>query len=69
MTFKIDQFYWDSNYGVMKHKGVKDGNLIFDRYTKSYDGWVEMGQRVNLDSEFQAKRNQAGRTRPILPPQ
>ena len=69
MTFKIDQFYMDSVYGTMKYLGVKDGNHLFDRYIKSYDGWLPMGQRVNLDPEFQDRRNEAGRTRQILPPQ
>ena len=68
MTLKIDQFFHDSNYGVMQFKGYKEGNLIFDRYEKGYDGWLPLGQRVNLDPGFQEKRFKAGRTRPILPP-
>jgi hypothetical protein len=31
MTLRIDQFFHDSNYGVMKFMGYKEGNLNFDR--------------------------------------
>jgi hypothetical protein len=62
MTFKIDQFYTDPTYGVVRFKGYKDGNLLFDRWEKSfvtsgrYSGWKEVGQRVNIDPRFQASR-------------
>jgi hypothetical protein len=69
MKLLIDQFFHDSNYGVMKFMGYKEGNLIFDRYEKTYgDKWLPLGQRVNLEPGFQAKRFEAGRTRPIPPP-
>ncbi len=76
MSYKIDQFYQDENYGVMKFVGYSPlGNLIFDRYEKSFivegpgSGWMPMGQRVNLEPGFQQMRHNAGRTREIPPPQ
>ena len=69
MKLAIDSFYFDKVYGTLKFKGYRDGKLIFDKYERSYDRWLEMGQRVNLDPEFQSKRANAGRTRPILPPE
>lgn len=75
MKLRIDQFYHDQVYGVMKFVGYNEGKLLFERYEKSqftkgpYSGWLPMGQRVNLDPDFQTKRFNAGRTRPILPPE
>jgi hypothetical protein len=75
MKLRIDQFYRDDNYGVMKFVGYSpDEKLMFERYEKSqftkgaYSGWLPMGQRVNLDPEFQQRRFKLGRTKPILPP-
>ena len=73
--FKIDQFYHDSVYGVVKFVGYKEGNLLFDRFEKSFEtggpraGWHPIGQRVNIDPKFQDSRLQKGNVRPILPPQ
>jgi hypothetical protein len=72
MIPKIDQFYLDSNYGVMKFVGYSpEGNLMFERFVKSYEdmGWLPMGQRVNLDPQFQTFRFKQNQTRPIPPPQ
>ncbi len=75
MKLKIDSFYHDSNYGVLKYRGIKDGKLLFEMFEKSFEtsgpraGWLHTGQRVNLDPSFHEKRIKAGRFRPILPPQ
>jgi hypothetical protein len=75
MTPKIDQFYNDSVFGIIKFIGYKGGNLIFDKYEKSFvergafSGWLPAGQRVNLEPEFQRRRFRAGNTKPIPPPQ
>ena len=75
MRPRIDQFFHDSVYGVVKFAGYKEGKLIFHPFERShftngpYSGWLPTGQRVNLDPEFQAKRFKEGRTRPILPPE
>jgi hypothetical protein len=75
MTFAIDSFYHDSNYGVIKFKGYKDGLLLFDRFEKSFvsfgvaSGWLLTGQRVNIREDFQLKRYKVGKVRPIPPPQ
>lgn len=75
MKFKIDQFYLDSNYGVIKFLGILDGNLLFDRYEKSFvksgplSGWSKVGGRVNIEPDFQQKRANAHKVRPIPPPQ
>lgn len=71
MKFQIDHFYLDPNYGVVRFVGYKDGNLLFDRWEKSFvrtgkfSGWKEVGQRVNIDPVFQATR----KIKPILPPE
>lgn len=75
MRFAIDSFYHDRSYGVLKFKGYKDGNLIFEQYEKSfatrgkYKGWLTTGQRVNIDPYFQSHRIKNGSIRPILPPE
>jgi hypothetical protein len=76
MRPKIDQFYLDENYGVMRFVGWNaDGQLMFERYEKSqftkgaYSGWLPLGMRVNLDARFQAHRFKNKRTRPIPTPE
>lgn len=76
MTFEIERFYYDDNYGYVKFRGYSDqGMLLFDRYEKSFvldgahSGWLPSGQRVNIDKEFQLKRLRAGKIRPSYPPQ
>jgi hypothetical protein len=75
MRFRIDSFYHDKVYGVLKYKGMKDGNLIFEQYEKSqftkgkYSGWLTTGQRVNINPEFQKDRLKRGSIRQILPPE
>ncbi len=75
MKFVIDNFYLDDNYGVVKYKGSKDGNLLFDKFDKSfvtdgpYSGWLPSGQRVNIKEEFMVRRAAKGKVRQIPPPQ
>lgn len=75
MRLKIDNFYHDKTYGVLKYKGMKDGNLIFEQYEKSqftrgkYSGWLTTGQRVNINPEFHKFRSSRNQIRPILPPE
>lgn len=75
MRFSIDSFYHDATYGVVKFVGYKEGNLLFDRYEKSFErsghnsGWKTIGQRVNIDPKFQDFRLKRKRIRPILPPE
>jgi hypothetical protein len=71
MKLKIDSFYYDLTHKVVKFVGYKDGYLLFQPFVKSYEdiGWQPAGHRLNLDAGFQSKRANAGRTRPILPPE
>jgi len=75
MKFKIDQFYYDDNYKVLKFKGYKDNMLLFERYEKSFiaygkgSGWASTGQMVNIRADFQLKRFKVGKVKQIPPPQ
>lgn len=71
LELKIDTFYSDKHYGVMKFKGYKAGNLLFDQYERAMftNSWEPKGQSVNIDPWFFWKRVGLGRRmRPILPP-
>lgn len=76
MTFKIDQFYRDDSYGVVKFRGYSPtGKLLFDQFEKSFvrsgplSGWKKTSNVVNIDPEFQSRRFGLGRLIEIPPPQ
>lgn len=75
MIFRIDNWYGDKTYGTLKFLGIKDGNLIFSQWEKSFvrsgklSGWKETGQRINLDPKFQQFRVRNKQVRSILPPE
>ncbi len=76
MRFKLDQFYRDDSYGVIKFKGYADsGKLLFEQYEKGfvksgrYSGWLKTSNVINIDQDFQSRRFKAGRIKEIPPPQ
>ncbi len=76
MRFKIDQFYRDDSYGVIRFKGyANDGKLLFDQFEKGfvrsgrYSGWLKTSNVIIIDQEFQSRRFNAGKIKEIPPPQ
>jgi glycine/D-amino acid oxidase-like deaminating enzyme len=76
MEPKINQFYLDKTYGIVRFVGYEpDGVLMFDKYEQSFErrgkrsGWLEAGQRVKMEPDYSRRRIQGGYLRPIPPPQ